>query len=493
MASNGQAARARQAQSPRVRRFPEQERRLLNEELTLERDNGQCSPRSRNQRTLSVTLDQERESGQKKDRTTALLDTHFPKRESYEQRPMSEKFNTFMACIIISSCAQMGAACQWPRLQVYFFLDIFFVSVYSFECVARLKVKGGIRELIRDEQTGVWNTFDLILTFAMLVDILVTVIHSPGETGEDDAFFKLIRLLRVLRVIRILRILHLVEQLTVVVQGLTESVTTIGWIILLLMLLIYFFAIFFVQEVNHELFDPDKDPFLDLVTAMLTLTNVVVFAAWTETIPPQQPALLVVFFMFVLLASFGVLNVIIGVIVDATSETKKLIQWDKNRLNLARAGKVWEQKIHAAGLSQQALSALGPAEKEEKMKERKGAVLGILGEIIAMGMVPFPAGTKADDVARLIDNDGDGDISHEAFVLCLGRIVLGDAVHTTLMTLTNQGIISNNIHDLSMRMEKLESGQAEILKYLDQMMRPNPEESGGFLPRMGRRRANNKH
>ena len=59
---------------------------------------------------------------------------------------------------------------------------------------------------------------------------------------------------------------------------------------------------------------------------MLTLLDIAVLAEWNEIVRPvqaHQPWLLLVFILFLLITAFGMLNVMIGVIVDSTAAAKR--------------------------------------------------------------------------------------------------------------------------------------------------------------------------
>merc|ERR1719382_1137646 len=88
------------------------------------------------------------------------------------------------------------------------------------------------------------------------------------------------------------------------------------------------------------------------------------------------------FYGFALLVVFGISNIIIGVIVDATNETKRRLEWDDIRKEMLMLGEMWETRIHQKGLSRQTIQGLPPEEHHFKIMERRETVEGILKDVI---------------------------------------------------------------------------------------------------------------
>merc|ERR1712129_166766 len=159
--------------------------------------------------------------------------------------------------------------------------------------------------------------------------------------------------------------------------------------------------------------------------------------------------------MWVLISTFGIVNVIIGVMVDATADTKSKLEWAAKRKSLMAIGKMWEDEIHARGLSREALAALGEGERKARHTTRRAVVRQIITNIIEADMVSFPPGTEPEEVRQVLDRDGDGRVSHEEFTLGLGRILLADPLQQSIMTFINQGMIRRSIIEIHENFEAL--------------------------------------
>merc|ERR1719456_486542 len=152
-----------------------------------------------------------------------------------------------------------------------------------------------------------------------------------------------LRMLRVLRVVRMVRLLRIFKELWLIVKGILESTKTIAWVSLLLLMILYVCAIFFTQMIGFNAVEYESFPetyvgaefnpfqyFGNIWRTMFTLFNIVLMTGdWDITgraVVETQPSLFPFFLFFILFTTFGVMNVIIGVIVDNTMEAARANQ-----------------------------------------------------------------------------------------------------------------------------------------------------------------------
>merc|ERR1719401_2677252 len=92
---------------------------------------------------------------------------------------------------------------------------------------------------------------------------------------------------------------------------------------------IYVFAVFMSTELGHSdeiVQEFGADFFGDLKASMLTLMNVALLAEWSEIIRPMmehQPYLIPFLMIFAIVSTFGMINIMVGIIVDGTAEAHK--------------------------------------------------------------------------------------------------------------------------------------------------------------------------
>ena len=148
-----------------------------------------------------------------------------------------------------------------------------------------------------------WSLFDLFVVGIALV---------PATDS--------LSVLRALRILRVLRLITVVPSLRRVVGGLIIALPGMGAILLLLLLIFYVFSV-----MAAKLFGGTKpELFGNLGAAAYTLFQVMTFDDWSAGIVKplmQDHAYAAIFFIvFILLSTFMVLNLFIGVVVSALDE-----------------------------------------------------------------------------------------------------------------------------------------------------------------------------
>jgi voltage-gated sodium channel len=173
-----------------------------------------------------------------------------------------------------------------------------------------------------------WNVFDFLVVAACFLPI-----------GAQYA-----TVLRLARLLRVLRLVHALPKLQLLVSALLKSIPSMAYVTMLLGLL------FYVYGVAGTFLFAGNDPvhFGTLALSLLTLFRVVTLEGWTEllytqmygcnlfgyadtpalcTQPSAMPVAAVVFFCsFILLGTMIILNLFIGVIMNALQEAHEEAQ-----------------------------------------------------------------------------------------------------------------------------------------------------------------------
>jgi voltage-gated sodium channel len=176
-------------------------------------------------------------------------------------------------------------------------IDRAVLTVFVVELVARIMVFRWA--FFRDP----WSLFDLFV---------VGIALAPA-TGS-------LSVLRALRILRVLRLVTAVPSLKRVVGGLVTALPGMGSILLLLLLIFYVFSV-----MAAKLFGESKpELFGNLGAAAYTLFQVMTFDDWSagivKPLMEEHPYAALFFVVFILLSTFMVLNLFIGVVVSALDE-----------------------------------------------------------------------------------------------------------------------------------------------------------------------------
>ena len=173
-------------------------------------------------------------------------------------------------------------------------LDRLILGVFVVEIAARMYVHRA--QFFRDP----WSVFDFLV-------VAIALVPATGQLA----------VLRALRVLRVLRILTIVPSMRRVVGGLLAAIPGLASIGMVLLLVFYVFAV-----ITTKLFGEDfPDWFGTLGRSLYTLFQVMTLESWSMGIsrPVMEvyPYAWIFFIPFILIATFTMLNLFIGVIVSA--------------------------------------------------------------------------------------------------------------------------------------------------------------------------------
>ena len=172
--------------------------------------------------------------------------------------------------------------------------DTFVLTVFVVEIAAKLFGRGV--SFFRDG----WNVFDFII-------VGIALLPASGPLA----------IMRALRVLRVLRLMSVVPQMRTVIQALITAIPGMVSIIGLLTLIIYVSAV-----LATNFFGGDFDEWFGSVGAsMYSLFQIMTLESWSmgivRPVMVEYPHAWAFFVPFIMVTSFAVINLFIGVIVDA--------------------------------------------------------------------------------------------------------------------------------------------------------------------------------
>lgn len=144
-----------------------------------------------------------------------------------------------------------------------------------------------------------WNVFDFVI-------VGIALMPASGAFS----------VLRALRILRVFRLVSAVPQMRVVVESVFRALPGLGSIAAMLVLFFYVFAV-----MATKLFGADHPAwFGTLGESMFTLFQIMTLEGWSEIakgVMAEQPWAWIFFISYILLATFLVLNLVIGVVVSS--------------------------------------------------------------------------------------------------------------------------------------------------------------------------------
>mmetsp|Transcript_57706 Transcript_57706/g.137291 ORF Transcript_57706/g.137291 Transcript_57706/m.137291 type:complete len:581 (+) Transcript_57706:82-1824(+) len=244
-------------------------------------------------------------------------------------------------------------------------LELFFALYFSAELFIRFLAFKRKCTCFYDK----WFVFDGLLVLMMVVEtfIIETVIISMTGSGSPVSGANVLRLLRLLRVTRMSRLMRSFPALMVIIKGLAASVRSVFWTGFIMVLMTYTWAILFTSQF-HQGRDSDEDIlcctdpdcadeqglelFFDIDQNEPKTVNDCVVQAFFGSIGKSMASLLIMgsvlddvtacsdsirrsssphflgfFILYIILASFTMLNMLTGIlcsVVNATAEGEKI-------------------------------------------------------------------------------------------------------------------------------------------------------------------------
>jgi voltage-gated sodium channel len=118
----------------------------------------------------------------------------------------------------------------------------------------------------------------------------------------------------------VLRLVTRLPKLKVIVESVLYSLPSIGWISLLLLIIFYIFSVLVTTLFGSSF----EDWFGSIGASLYTLFQILTLESWSmgivRPVMEEFPYAFMIFVPFILITSFIVLNVFIGVIVNSMSE-----------------------------------------------------------------------------------------------------------------------------------------------------------------------------
>ena len=213
----------------------------------------------------------------------------------------SRRFEAAITTLIIVNAITLGLETSTTVMARFggllMALDAAVLAVFVIELAARFVVYRGA--FFRDP----WRVFDFIV-------VAIALIPSTGNLS----------VLRALRILRVLRLVSVVPSLRRVVGGLIAALPGMGSIVLLLGLVFYVFSVMATKLFAATF----PEWFGSIGESAYSLFQIMTLESWSmgivRPVMDVHPYAWVFFIPFIVLTSFAVLNLFIGIIVSAMQE-----------------------------------------------------------------------------------------------------------------------------------------------------------------------------
>ncbi|WP_017728218.1 ion transporter [Halalkalibacterium ligniniphilum] len=187
---------------------------------------------------------------------------------------------------------------------LFFTIDFILLWTFTIEIAMRLIASNPTKRFFKNP----WNWFDLLIVSA----------------GHIFAGAQFITVLRILRVLRVLRAISVIPSLRRLVDALLMTIPALGNILILMSMVFYIFAV-----IGTMLFSSVAPEFFGtLQQTLLTLFQLVTLDSWASgvmrPISAEMTGAWIYFVSFILVGTFIIFNLFIGVIVNNVEKANEL-------------------------------------------------------------------------------------------------------------------------------------------------------------------------
>mmetsp|Transcript_114998 Transcript_114998/g.211479 ORF Transcript_114998/g.211479 Transcript_114998/m.211479 type:complete len:788 (+) Transcript_114998:60-2423(+) len=231
---------------------------------------------------------------------------------------------SFNALWIAIDCDANTAEVLSEAHPVFIIAENFFCLFFSVELTVRFLSFASKFNCLKDS----WFVFDSFMVGLMVFEtwamtIVLAFVSGGGSTGLGNAsLLRLLRLLRLSRMARMARLLRSMPELLILIKGMIAAIRSVFFTLLLLFLLLYISAILFRQLTADSAVGEEFFPGIMSTAHRLVLDGMLhdgpadLMAACVDE---GMYILVPLFYMFILMAAFTVLNMLIGVLCEVVS------------------------------------------------------------------------------------------------------------------------------------------------------------------------------
>jgi len=340
-------------------------------------------------------------------------------------------FQAIAMCAVLLNAIWLGVDAQINKAPTIYTANDFvqtmenlFCFYFCFELAVRFCAYRHKRSCLTD----LWFVFDALLLILMVGEtwLLPLYLFTKGDDGKSTGRggWSVLRLARLLRLIRVARI---APEVMILVKGFLTALKAVFFTMLLLIVIVYVFAIIFkTQSVG----DPQLEKiFPDVFRAAWVLILQGVFmdgpTEVLEKIRVNSYPLTGVFFVFIALSSFTIMNMLIGIlcnvigrVTDSEASDAMEARFRANLLTLLEVyDKEGNQKLHSDEFD---LFVRNP-EVQTFMKRNDVNA----NDLLQLKAVLFEPSLKADEMSRTSTSMGwkdSDDLTFEGFVSATLRL-----------------------------------------------------------------------
>eukprot|EP00927_Polykrikos_kofoidii_P012750 TRINITY_DN15522_c0_g1_i3.p1 TRINITY_DN15522_c0_g1~~TRINITY_DN15522_c0_g1_i3.p1 ORF type:complete len:1331 (-),score=232.83 TRINITY_DN15522_c0_g1_i3:101-4042(-) len=227
-------------------------------------------------------------------------------------------FDLSFGAIVIVNLAYLGLVMN-RTVQDNLFVGTIFLVVYIVEWTARWFFHGWS---MRQVAGNVWMMFDLCVITASILELAILY---PLRMSSNVGMLSLLRAVRVLRLFRLAKVMRLSDDLMMLIECVITSCQAASWAVVMFLVFCYTFGLLLFELLDCSSLSDDSllstsccGNILQIILAQMQLATANGSSIMRHVMDTHLGAFGLIFFLvFTFFCSFGVLNLIVGVMLTA--------------------------------------------------------------------------------------------------------------------------------------------------------------------------------
>eukprot|EP00929_Paragymnodinium_shiwhaense_P071289 TRINITY_DN36252_c0_g1_i1.p1 TRINITY_DN36252_c0_g1~~TRINITY_DN36252_c0_g1_i1.p1 ORF type:complete len:557 (-),score=126.16 TRINITY_DN36252_c0_g1_i1:158-1828(-) len=259
--------------------------------------------------------------------------------EEPEDRSAEVRLNFAMGFVICANALTMGLEIEFSddsasfedRLS-WFLVESAFITIFLLEIFFRMYLEG------RAWLGSWWNYLDVtIVTLALLEQWVLPLIRSSiSSVAGDLSMLTILRVARLVRLLRVVRLFRMFRGLYLMAMAFRQAMTSMGWVCFIIASGIYVCSVFTTTVIGHskdlenveigEMGDSAADRFGTVPRSIYSLFELMTLEGWHRVGRPlvmRKPVLILFLFSYIMIFTFGLLNMVVAVVVDKTLQANQ--------------------------------------------------------------------------------------------------------------------------------------------------------------------------
>jgi len=204
--------------------------------------------------------------------------------------------------------------------------ELFFAVFFSLELIVRFL--GFRRKCLCF--LDFWFIFDLLLV--VMMDVETFIVPLIASQGSPLSMLSTLRLLRLLRVSRMAKLMRKFPELMLIIKGLAAAVRAVSWTLALLMMILFVWSIIFTS-IYHQGFATDEEVADGIGSLFGNMSksafSLIIMGTLLDDVTyccnmirgSGQLIMLAIFIVFIVVSSFMMLNMLLGILVEVVAST----------------------------------------------------------------------------------------------------------------------------------------------------------------------------